>query len=65
MPSGSPPVTVAERIPFVAATFNPLKNAKAVGVVTVVEVSESIASITTCEWPVIEVSAQLIKVGDE
>lgn len=51
-PAGNPPGTVAERMPSWAGSFRPLKNANLVGSVTVVDVSESICSMTTCEWPV-------------
>lgn len=51
-PSGSPPATVALRTPLFAGSLSPLKKANLVGSVTVVDVSESICSTTTCEWPV-------------
>lgn len=44
-------MTVADRIPFAAGSLSPLKNANLVGSLTVVVVSESICSMTTCEWP--------------
>lgn len=51
VPAGRPSVTSAVRMPFCATSFKPLKNAKRVGSVGVVEVSDEICSTTTCEWP--------------
>ena len=44
-------MTVALSTPLTAASLRPLKKANLVGSVTAVEVSESICSTTTCEWP--------------
>lgn len=40
-------------MPFSAFALRPLKKLNFVGSVGVVLVSESIASMTTCEWPLI------------
>jgi hypothetical protein len=57
-------VTVAERMPFCAGALRPLKKANCVGSLTVVVVSESIGSMTMCEWPACEDGVSLEPSGE-
>ena len=54
VPAGRPPPTSTESTPFCATPLRPLKNTNLVGSVSVVDASESIFSIVTCEWPLIK-----------